>query len=48
MTKLEKMCEMIGIKGIIHYMESDTHIVIERGGKTYMFEKETERLVIFE
>lgn len=46
MTKLEKMCEMIGIKGIVHYMETETHIIIERNGKTYMFRKETEELII--
>lgn len=35
------------IKGIVHYSESPTHIVMEREGKTYMFRKETKELVIF-
>jgi len=48
MTKLEKMCEMIGVKGVVQYMETETHIIIEKNGKTYMFRKATEELVIFE
>lgn len=45
MTKLEKMCAMLGITGIVHYIETETHIIIERNGKTYMFRKETEELI---
>ena len=45
---IEKLCEMLGIVGIVHYFESETTIVIERGGKTYMYKKDEDELVVFD
>ena len=51
---LEKMLTKIAaiegkeIVGVINYMETDTHIILERSGKTYMFRKATEELVVFD
>ena len=41
---VEKICEMLNIKGLINYSESDKFISVTQNGKTWLYNKATKTL----
>lgn len=42
---IEKLCEMLGIKGLITYTESDKYLSVRKDGILYIYNKETGKLL---
>lgn len=43
---IEKLCDRIGIKGLVKYGESDNYLSISKNGIEYAYNKKTHTLMV--